>query len=127
MSIARCLAVAISHAPGPSGTPRKGHCSSAITRASCASSSAAPTSPVILARPAIRRGDLIRHNASIADLGGPGPRLGTGRGGREPPHPGGVCGRAGPAGPVVTVQLDEARGPLDGLLLRPDLVQRVAD
>ena len=38
--MARCLAVAMSQAPGLSGTPDSGHCSSAATSASCASSSA---------------------------------------------------------------------------------------
>ena len=52
-SIARCLAVAISQAPGLSGTPARGHCSSAATSASCASSSARPTSRTMRARPAI--------------------------------------------------------------------------
>ena len=52
-SIARCFAVAISQAPGLSGTPDRGHCSSAATSASCASSSASPTSRTIRARPAI--------------------------------------------------------------------------
>ena len=55
-SIARCFAVAISHAPGLSGTPDSGHCSSAATSASCASSSARPTSRTMRVRPAIRRG-----------------------------------------------------------------------
>ena len=57
-SIARCLAVAISQAPGLSGTPDSGHCSSAATSASCARSSARPTSRSIRARPAIRRAGL---------------------------------------------------------------------
>ena len=39
-SIARCFAVAMSQAPGLSGTPDSGHCSSAATSASCARSSA---------------------------------------------------------------------------------------
>ena len=39
-SMARCLAVAMSHAPGLSGMPDCGHCSSAATRASWARSSA---------------------------------------------------------------------------------------
>ena len=41
-SMARRLAVAMSQAPGLSGTPDCGHCSSAATSASCASSSAMP-------------------------------------------------------------------------------------
>ena len=65
-SIARCLAVAMSQAPGLSGTPDSGHCSSAATSASCARSSARPTSRTIRARPAISRADSIRQTASIA-------------------------------------------------------------
>ena len=65
-SMARCLAVAISQAPGLSGTPVAGHCSSAATSASCARSSARPTSRTIRARPAMSRADSIRQTASIA-------------------------------------------------------------
>src|SRR6266705_1007934 len=65
-SIARCFAVAISHAPGLSGTPDSGHCSSAATRASCANSSARPTSRTIRARPAMILADSILQTASIA-------------------------------------------------------------
>jgi len=43
----RCFAVAISQAPGFSGMPAAGHCSSAATSASCARSSARPTSRTI--------------------------------------------------------------------------------
>ncbi len=59
------LGGAISQAPGLSGTPDSGHCSSAATRASCASSSARPTSRTIRASPAISRADSIRQTASI--------------------------------------------------------------
>ena len=52
-SIARCLAVAMSQAPGLSGTPDSGHRSSAATSASWARSSARPTSRTIRARPAM--------------------------------------------------------------------------
>src|SRR5579871_5503976 len=55
----------MSHAPGLSGTPLRGHCSSAITRASCASSSARPTSRTRRARPAISFGDSMRKTASM--------------------------------------------------------------
>src|SRR5437773_302775 len=65
-SIARCFAVAMSQAPGLSGTPDSGHCSSAATRASCARSSARPISRTIRARPAISLGDSILQTASIA-------------------------------------------------------------
>src|SRR3989454_8365840 len=65
-SNARCLAVPMSQAPGRSGTPSAGHCSSAATRASCASSSAVPMSPTTRASPAISRADSIRQIASVA-------------------------------------------------------------
>jgi len=65
-SIARCFAVAISQAPGLSGMPDSGHCSSAATSASCARSSATPTSRTIRVKPAISLGDSILHTASIA-------------------------------------------------------------
>ena len=65
-SIARCLAVAMSHAPGLSGTPVSGHFSSATTSASCARSSACPTSPMMRASPAISFADSILHTASMA-------------------------------------------------------------
>ena len=65
-SMARCFAAAISQAPGLSGMPDSGHCSSAATRASCASSSARPTSRTIRARPAMIRADSILQTASIA-------------------------------------------------------------
>src|SRR5712692_8131685 len=58
--------MAMSQAPGLSGTPDSGHCSSAATRASCARSSARPTSPTIRARPAMTLADSIRQTASIA-------------------------------------------------------------
>ena len=52
--------------PGLSGTPVSGHCSSAATSASCARSSARPTSRRMRARPAMSRADSIRQTASIA-------------------------------------------------------------
>src|ERR1700730_11348526 len=64
--MARCLAAAISHAPGLSGIPDCGHCSSAATSASCASSSATPMSRTIRVSPAMIRPDSIRQTASIA-------------------------------------------------------------
>src|SRR5882762_2883027 len=65
-SIARCFAVAMSQAPGLSGMPDSGHCWSAATRASCASSSARPTSRTIRARPAMILADSILQTASMA-------------------------------------------------------------
>src|SRR5438093_2247827 len=64
-SIARRFAVAMSHAPGLSGTPDSGHRSSAATRASWARSSARPTSRTIRARPAMSLADSILQTASI--------------------------------------------------------------
>src|SRR6202163_2663051 len=57
----------MSQAPGLSGTPDFGHCSSAATRASCARSSARPTSRTIRARPAMSLGDSILQTASMAE------------------------------------------------------------
>src|SRR5882762_5576696 len=64
-SMARCLAVAMSQAPGLSGTPDSGHRSRAATRASCASSSARPASRTIRARPAMSLADSILQTASM--------------------------------------------------------------
>src|SRR5947209_472040 len=55
----------MSQAPGLSGTPDSGHCSSAATRASCARSSASPTSRTMRVRAAMSLGDSILHNASM--------------------------------------------------------------
>src|SRR5258706_5452642 len=63
--MARFFAEAMSQAPGLSGTPDSGHCSSAATSASCASSSATPTSRTIRARPAMSFADSIRKTAWI--------------------------------------------------------------
>src|SRR5580692_3171114 len=65
-SMPRRLAVTISHAPGLSGMPDAGHCSSAATSASWARSSATATSRTMRVSPAINRADSIRHTASIA-------------------------------------------------------------
>ena len=64
--MARCLAVSMSQAPGLAGMPSDGHCSSAATRASWASSSASPTSRTSPVRPAMILADSSRHTASIA-------------------------------------------------------------
>src|SRR6202521_234312 len=58
--------MAMSQAPGLSGMPDSGHRSSAATSASCASSSASPTSRTIRASPAISLADSIRKTASMA-------------------------------------------------------------
>src|SRR5512141_1628067 len=58
----------MSQAPGLSGMPVSGHRSSAITSASCAKSSASPTSRTIRARLAMSLADSIRQMASIVLL-----------------------------------------------------------
>src|SRR5947207_6028 len=65
-SMARCLPVAMSQAPGLSGTPDSGHCSRAARSASWATSSAIPMSRTIRARPATSFADSILQTASIA-------------------------------------------------------------
>src|SRR6266849_554932 len=65
-STAWFLAAVMSQAPGLSGTPVSGHFSSAVTSASCASSSARPTSPTIRASRAMSLADSIRQTAWIA-------------------------------------------------------------
>src|ERR1700731_534165 len=64
-SKARRLAVAISHAPGFSGTPVAGHRSRAANKATCVKSSASGTSRRILAKLVISRGCSIRQTARI--------------------------------------------------------------
>src|SRR5215218_7875080 len=124
-SIARFFAVAISQAPGLSGTPASGHFSIAATSASCAMSSARPTSPTIRARPAIRRADSIRQTASIARVASV---TGTASGAlvgvlhllREVLH------LEDPADLDPAVAVGAAACPLQRLLLRPRLDQPVA-
>src|SRR5437870_13007745 len=58
--------MAMSHAPGLSGAPEVSHCSRAATSASCARSSARPTSRTMCASPAMSLGDSILQTASIA-------------------------------------------------------------
>src|SRR5438093_1891000 len=108
-SIPRCFAVVMSQAPGLSGTPDSGHCSSAATRASCARSSARPTSRTIRVSPAMSLGDSIRHTASIALCP---PSLPT----VAPEH-------FLDHGLTVSDDLPEALGPLESLVLRLHLDQ----
>ncbi len=65
-SMARFRAVAMSQAPGLSGTPDSGQRSSAATSASCASSSAIPTSRTTRASAAMSRADSMRQTARMA-------------------------------------------------------------
>jgi len=62
--------MAVNQAPGLSGTPERGHCSSAATSASWARSSARPRSPLMRARLAISRADSMRQTASMARCAG---------------------------------------------------------
>ena len=64
-SMARCFAVAVSHAPGFGGMPVEGQRSNATTNASWARSSASPTSRTMRATVAITRADSMRQIASI--------------------------------------------------------------
>src|SRR6267378_5429837 len=104
----------MSQAPGLSGTPDAGHCSSAATSASCARSSARPTSPTMRASPAMSLADSIRQTASMASA---------------------ACFGGIHHLPYFDFQLlipesdmglEEAAGPLDRFLLGRDLVDRVA-
>src|SRR5437867_2851902 len=114
-SVARCFAVLISQAPGFSGTPDVGHCSSAATRASCASSSAVPMSPTMRASPAMSRADSMRHIASIARFAS----VATARAPSRALVLGDLTDLEGPA--VVGCPLE----PFDGLVHRSDLPQPV--
>jgi hypothetical protein len=53
----------MSHAAGLSGTPSRGHCSNAATSASCASSSATPTSRTMRASAPMIFADSMRQTA----------------------------------------------------------------
>src|SRR3989344_3282727 len=64
-SMARRLAVVISRASGLAGRPVVGQCCSAAASASCASSSARPTSRVMRATLAMMRAASIRHTESM--------------------------------------------------------------
>src|ERR1041385_2003747 len=112
--MARCLAVPMSQAPGLSGIPESGHCSSAATSASCARSSATPMSPTMRANPAMSLADSIRQTASMvsATLGGVihhRPQLDFDL-----------------VRPESDVRLEEAPRPLERLLLGRGLEDRVA-
>src|SRR6266852_5222101 len=136
MSIARCFAVAMSQAPGLSGMPESGHCWSAATRASCASSSARPTSRTIRVRPAMILADSIRQTASMALCGWVAVTathhtifnpLVHARAllcfGREIFRPEDLAnfGLALPAGPVFLVKFHEARRRFERLVFRLQL------
>src|SRR5512139_2542168 len=105
----------MSQAPGLSGMPASGHCSSAATSASCAKSSASPTSPTIRAKPAMSLADSIRQTASTA-----------------PAALGGVAIHQLPnfdfqlLVPEANVRFQEATRPLDRFLFRRDVIDRIS-
>src|SRR2546422_6625383 len=112
--MARCFAVAMSQAPGLSGTPDSGHCSNAATSASWARSSAIPTSPTMRAKPAMSLADSIRQTASMASAAVRGvihhlPNF-----------------HFQILGPEADVRFQESTRPLDRVLLRGDIVDRIA-
>src|SRR5438552_16923840 len=104
----------MSQAPGLSGTPDSGHCSSAATSASCARSSATPMSPTTRARPAMSLADSIRQTASMASAA-------VRRVIHHLAHFHFQILR-----PESDVRFQEFPGPLDRVLLRSDIVDRVA-
>src|SRR5437899_3448540 len=122
----------MSQAPGRSGTPSAGHCSSAATRASCASSSAVPMSPTRRASPAMSRADSIRQIASMARCASVGTvSARPARSGASPSR--GPMARA-PSGALVLRDLTDLEGPavvrcpfepFDGLVHRAHLPQPV--
>src|SRR5712691_6352586 len=112
--MARCFAVAMSQAPGLSGTPDSGHCSSAATSASWARSSAIPTSPTMRARPAMSLADSIRQTASMASAAVR----------RVIHHLANFDFQL--LGPESDVGFQESTRPLDRFLLRGHIVDRVA-
>src|SRR6267378_5968243 len=104
----------MSQAPGLSGTPDSGHCSSAATSASCARSSATPISPTTRAKPAMSLADSIRQTASMASAA-------VRRVIHHLPH-----FHFQLLGPESDVRFQESTRPLDRFLLRGDIVDRVA-
>src|SRR3712207_3551072 len=127
----------MSQAPGLSGTPDCGHCSSAATSASCARSSATPTSRVSRVSPAMSRGDSIRQTAWTAprasapirwllvrlDLRAEAVLLLAQLGGELLAEVLGLEDRAQLEEGLALHRVRAALGPLDGLLHRPDLPQ----
>src|SRR5229473_5855944 len=127
-SRARRLAVAISHAPGLSGTPVAGQCSSAASSASSVRSSASGTSRSIRARLVISRGCLIRQTARIVRsmpaavmaAGYPGRFLASRAGKRA------NLARSVPTRHVILVELHELDGRRYGFFLVPQLENGIA-
>ena len=131
--------------------PESGHCASAATSASCARSSARPTSRTIRTSAAISRVDSRRQTASMAALLSPAKAVPVGHDHRSE-HPGRSTSKAWsprrsaqaggvspspvndwpdlaaalPSGPVVQVDLQQPPAQLDRLLLGPHLDHRIA-
>src|SRR5215213_6033022 len=103
----------MSQAPGLSGTPVSGHCAKAATKASCARSSASPTSRTIRTSPAISLVDSRRQTASTASRV---VELVT-HSMRSRLAQLANFAAAFPAGPVSFVDLHQPPGELDGLRL----------
>ncbi len=134
----RRLAIAISQAPGLRGTPSVGHCSSAATSASCARSSARPTSRVIRASAAISFGDSIFQTASIVlEMSGESNHLQAYRyflPNLSSKPAAAACTSAGKSSiswmprtsMISPLRHRRALGPLDGFFLRLDLDHPVA-
>src|SRR6266508_5404843 len=112
--MARRFPMAMSQAPGLRGTPDSGHCSSAATSASWASSSARPTSRTIRARPAMTLADSILQTASIARCASEAVMATSVR----------ALGHLADLYLDVADRFGKAPGPLDRLFLRPHLQQR---
>src|SRR6266568_3113673 len=119
--MARCFAVSMSQPPGFGGTPSRGHCSSAATYASWASSSAVAISPATRVRPATSRGHSIRQDASTARRAASTDEVTAGRSGRLVELP-----DLDPDLPLRAVDPQEARRPFHRLLLRAGLQQTVS-
>src|ERR1700676_1840239 len=117
--MARCLAVAMSQAPGLSGTPDSGHTSRAMTSASCASSSAMPTSRTMRATPAMILAYSILTIASTASVS-PDALTSSHQtsplAAEQPARSGlGDLAQLGGDAPVLFVALQEPFGPLERL------------
>src|ERR1700730_3091314 len=129
-SKARRLAVAISQAPGLSGTPVAGHRSRAANRSSCVNSSASGTSRSILAKLVISRGCSIRQTARIARWASAAvmaaDRLCRPFASRAAQGERAKLTNPFPAGEEVLVELHELLRRGQGLLLVPQLEDRVA-
>src|ERR1700682_2751770 len=127
-SSARRFAIAISQAPGFSGTPVAGQCSSAANSASCVISSASGTSRSIRDRLVISRGCSIRQTARMVRLISTAVMTADrarGAFGSRASKPTKFAGPL-PARHVVPVQLHEFLGGCQRLLLVAEFEDRVA-